>query len=49
MERLGLPPGPAVGRAMAFLKELRIEAGVLGPDEVTRRLDAWWAEQQHRA
>ncbi len=49
MERLGLPPGPAVGRAMAFLKELRIEAGVLGPDEVARRLDAWWAEQQHRA
>ncbi len=43
MEHLGLTPGPVVGRAMAFLLELRIEEGLLGDDEVRRRLDTWWA------
>jgi poly(A) polymerase len=46
MERLGLRPGPAVGRAMAFLLELRLEEGLLGEEEVGRRLDDWWAENQ---
>ena len=46
MERLGLRPGPAVGQAMTFLLELRLDEGPLGEDEVGRRLDAWWAEQQ---
>jgi poly(A) polymerase len=43
MSRLGIPPGRAVGEALAFLLELRLEEGVLGPDEAGRRLDAWWA------
>jgi poly(A) polymerase len=42
MELLGIGPGPDVGRAMAFLKELRIESGPLGKEEATRRLLAWW-------
>jgi poly(A) polymerase len=46
MERLGLRPGPAVGRAMAFLLELRLDDGLLGEEEVGRRLDEWWAAQQ---
>ena len=46
MEHLGLPPGPEVGRALAFLLELRLEEGPLGEDEARRRLDAWWAAQQ---
>jgi poly(A) polymerase len=46
MEQLGLPPGPEVGTAMAFLLDLRIEEGPLGEDEARRRLDAWWAERQ---
>jgi poly(A) polymerase len=46
MERLGLRPGPAVGRALTFLLELRLDEGLLGEDEVGRRLDAWWAAQQ---
>ena len=46
MERLGLRPGPAVGQAMTFLLELRLDEGLLGEDEVGRRLDTWWAEQQ---
>jgi poly(A) polymerase len=44
--QLGLQPGPTVGAAMAFLLELRLEEGLLGDDEVRRRLDAWW--QEHR-
>jgi len=44
MERLGLRPGPAVGRALDFLLDLRLDEGVLGEDEAGRRLDAWWAE-----
>jgi poly(A) polymerase len=43
MEHLGVPPGPVVGEALAFLLELRIEEGPLGAEEVTKRLDAWWA------
>jgi poly(A) polymerase len=45
MERLGLRPGPAVGQALAFLLELRLDEGLLGEDEVGRRLHAWWASQ----
>jgi poly(A) polymerase len=45
MERLGIRPGPAVGRALDFLLELRLDEGVLGEEEAGRRLDAWWAEQ----
>ena len=33
---------------MNFLLELRIEEGMLGDDEILRRLDAWWAETQPR-
>ena len=45
MEHLGVPPGPVVGEALAFLLELRLEEGPLGEDEAHRRLDAWWAER----
>jgi len=43
MARLGIRPGPAVGRALDFLLELRLDEGVLGEDEAGRRLDEWWA------
>jgi len=46
MAHLGLPPGPDVGRALAFLLELRLDEGPLGEEEAYRRLDAWWAEQR---
>ena len=42
MAQLGVPPGPVVGRALDFLLELRLDEGLLGEDEVRRRLDAWW-------
>jgi poly(A) polymerase len=43
MERLGLAPGPAVGEALGFLLDLRVDEGVLGEEEAGRRLDEWWA------
>jgi poly(A) polymerase len=43
MEHLGLKPSRAVGDALAFLLELRLEHGPLGEDEAYRRLDEWWA------
>lgn len=42
MARLGIPPGPAVGRALRFLLEIRLEEGLIGEEEAGRRLDAWW-------
>jgi len=42
MERLGVGPGPVVGRALAFLMELRLDEGPLGEEEAGRRLEAWW-------
>ena len=42
MEQLGIPPGREVGRALAFLLELRMEEGPLGEDEARERLAAWW-------
>lgn len=42
MAQLALPPGPAVGKALAFLLELRLEEGLLGEAEAGQRLDKWW-------
>ena len=45
MAHLGLAPGRDVGRALAFLLELRMDEGPLDEEEALRRLDVWWAEQ----
>ncbi len=45
MARLGLRPGPDVGRALNFLMELRLEEGPLGEEEAGRRLDSWWRDR----
>jgi poly(A) polymerase len=45
MARLGIGPGPFVGKALAFLLELRLEEGPLGEEEAYRRLDEWWMAQ----
>jgi len=42
MELLGVPPGPVIGAALEFLLDIRLEEGLLGRDEVTARLRAWW-------
>jgi poly(A) polymerase len=45
MELLGLEPGPAVGRAWRFLKDLRLERGPLDRDEAEAALREWWNGQ----
>ena len=45
MELLGVGPGPAVGRALSFLMELRLDEGPIGEEEAAARLRAWWADQ----
>jgi poly(A) polymerase len=45
MERLGIPPGPVVGEALAYLMELRMERGPVAEDEAYAALDAWWSER----
>ncbi|MFV0309277.1 MAG: CCA tRNA nucleotidyltransferase [Desertimonas sp.] len=46
MDHLGIPPGPLIGKALNHLLEIRLDEGLLGPDEAYRRLDDWWAEQR---
>jgi poly(A) polymerase len=46
MERLGVPPGPLVGQALAHLLEIKRTEGELPPDELEVRLDRWWAEHR---
>lgn len=45
MQLLNLKPGPDVGKAWAFMKELRLERGPLERDEAIAELKAWWAAQ----
>ncbi len=45
MEILGIPQGRDVGRAYAYLLELRMEHGPLGEDRARDELLAWWADQ----
>jgi len=46
MAHLGIPPGPLVGEALAYLLEVRLEEGMVGEEEAYRRLDAWWAQRR---
>jgi poly(A) polymerase len=45
MEILGLAPGPAVGEALAYLMEERLERGPIPEDEAAAMLRAWAAER----
>jgi poly(A) polymerase len=45
MEELGLSPGPEVGRALAFLLELRMDEGPLDEEVARKRLRDWWADR----
>ncbi|MFI5936126.1 CCA tRNA nucleotidyltransferase [Actinoplanes sp. NPDC051494] len=49
MELLGVPPGPIVGQAWRFLKELRLDRGPLPRDEAEAELQRWAREQGHIA
>jgi poly(A) polymerase len=45
MRLLGLPPGPMVGKAWKFLKELRLDRGPLDHDDAVAELVRWAREQ----
>lgn len=45
MEILQLKPSKEVGQAYNFLLELRLEEGLIGPDEAKNRLLQWWASR----
>jgi poly(A) polymerase len=45
MKLLGLPPGPLVGQAWRFLKELRLDRGPLTHDDAVAELRRWAEEQ----
>jgi hypothetical protein len=42
IELLGIEEGPEVGRAMQWLRELRLDEGIVAPEEAARRLADWW-------
>jgi poly(A) polymerase len=45
MRLLGVPPGPIVGKAWTFLKDLRLDRGPLDHDVAVAELFAWAREQ----
>jgi poly(A) polymerase len=45
MALLGIGPSRAVGQALDFLMEIRLDEGEISADEAARRLTAWWASQ----
>ncbi|MGH3595309.1 MAG: CCA tRNA nucleotidyltransferase [Mycobacterium sp.] len=48
MELLGIPPGPRVGEAWRYLKELRLDRGPLTREEATAELMNWWRSRGNR-
>ena len=40
---LDIGPGPLVGKALAFLLDVRLDEGLLGDEEIERRLRDWYA------
>jgi poly(A) polymerase len=47
MELLGVPPGPIVGQAWRYLKELRLDRGPLNRDEAEAELYKWARDNGH--
>ncbi|MER5930204.1 CCA tRNA nucleotidyltransferase [Streptomyces sp. NPDC002054] len=45
MDVLGIGPGPVIGKAYAFLLELRLENGPMERDAAVTALKEWWATQ----
>jgi poly(A) polymerase len=47
MELLGVPPGPVVGEAWRYLKEMRLDRGPLTRDEAEAELFKWARDNGH--
>ncbi len=46
MDAIGVAPGPDIGRAQKFLRDLRIDGGPLGEDAAVQALKRWWNDRQ---
>ena len=46
MKVLDIPPGRAVGEALAFLLEIRLDEGLIGVERAEQRLREWWVARQ---
>ena len=46
MKLLGISPSRAVGEALDFLMEIRLEEGLIGKGEATERLLEWWRSKR---
>jgi poly(A) polymerase len=49
MSLLGIKPSAAVGKALDFLLELRLENGPLGEEKATKELLDWWSKENPAA
>jgi len=47
MALLGIAPSRAVGQALDFLMEIRLDEGEIGADEAATRLRTWWEARAH--
>jgi poly(A) polymerase len=47
MKLLGVPPGPVVGQAWRYLKDLRLDRGPLPREEAEAELFRWAREHGH--
>jgi poly(A) polymerase len=45
MAHLGIPPGPLVGEALAYLLEIRLDRGEYSKEDAYHLLDAWLADR----
>jgi poly(A) polymerase len=45
MELLGIAPGKAVGEALQFLLDIRLDEGPIGEQQAERRLREWWTSR----
>jgi poly(A) polymerase len=45
MEHLGIPPGPLVGEALAYLLEIRMDRGPIPEEEAYRLLEEWASQK----
>jgi poly(A) polymerase len=45
MELLDIKPSRAVGEALEFLMEIRLDEGEISEDEAAKRLLEWWGQR----
>jgi poly(A) polymerase len=46
MRLLEIPPGKAVGEALSFLMDIRLDEGLIGEEEAARRLRQWFDDRR---